>query len=501
MSEFVCFGDPSRFEIALRWVEDCEPRDLRPLHGGWSSGDIRLTVRNTVLTRHEFIDGGRDAIRWYLLPFFEWLATNWVALLHEERFAWQDNRPAPAATSVFMALRRLIDAHAEPEKEAYAAVQGWWARHAMRAADSSALFPDLVIRRFVDDIEISWTARQPSYAPDGYRFVLAPGAAVLPVADVAAPLWEALAWSVSVPPRGLDANDLESIVALERKIDRLKSLPISTLEMAYLPDKLFDKLQNARAAIGVPDSSYRVAAVPAIQQFDDAVLMFGGVNPDIGMRDTDTLLNHLAKQIGGQDSPELASLVDTTVGAPLMSPFEEGYDLAEELLDRLGLDGGTTFVDVRQLVRRLCIGVVETPFETSTIRGVAIAGERYGPAIIVNLTSSYNAQEPGRRFTLAHELFHILFDRKRARRIAHSSGPWASPGIEKRANAFAAMLLMPRSLVRRLLPGREPNLESLFAAATAMQVGARALLEHIFNIGDIDEIARDELRASLEKPI
>jgi len=501
MTEFIRFGDPSRFEIAMRWASDYEPRERRPAHGGWSTGELRITVRNLVLTRHEFTGNDHDAVRWYLLPFFEWLATNWVSLLHEERFAWRDNHAVPAATAVFMALRRLIDAHSELEQEEYAAVQGWWARHALRAADSSALFPDLVIRRLVNDVEISWTARQPSYAPDGYRFMVAPGAATLPIFEVAGPLWEALAWSVSTPPAGLDADDRKSITELERKIDQLQHLPLAALEQAYLPIQLFRKVEKARDDIGLPDRSIRATALPAITQLDDAVLMFGGVSPNIGTQDTHALLNLLASQVGGQDSPELADLVDTTIGAPLTAPFEEGYDLAEELLDDLELAYGTTVIDMRALVSQLGISVIEQYFHTSTIRGVAIAGGEYRPGIIVNLTSAYNTEEPGRRFTLAHELFHILYDRERARRITHSSGPWAPPGIEKRANAFAAMLLMPRHLVQHFLPHDDLNRDSLFEMATAMEVGARALLEHLFNIGVIDEFKRDELRAALEAAV
>ncbi|WP_315780991.1 ImmA/IrrE family metallo-endopeptidase [Bradyrhizobium sp. SZCCHNPS1003] len=498
MTEFARFGDPSRFEIAMRWVADCQPRDRLPAHGGWSTGELRLTVGNLVLTRHDFTGNDHDAIRWYLLPIFEWLATNWVSLLHEERFAWRDNHAVPAATAVFMALRRLIDARSEWEQAEYAAVQGWWARHALRAADSSALFPDLVIRRLVNDVEISWTARQPSYAPDGYRFMVSPGAATLPVSEVAAPLWEALAWVVSSPPADLKADDRKSVAELERKIDRLRHLPLAALEQAYLPTELFGKVEKARDEIGMHDCSIRTVAMPAITQLDDAVLMFGGVSPSIGLQDTRTLLNLLANQAGGQDSPELAELVDTTIGAPLTAPFEEGYDLAEDLLDDLNLAQGTTVIDVRSLVSKLGIRVIERRLHTSTIRGVAIAGAEYHPAIIVNLTSAYNAEEPGRRFTLAHELFHVLYDRERARRITHSSGPWAPPGIEKRANAFAAMLLMPRHLVRHLLPHGTLDRDNLFQTAAEMEVGATALLEHLFNIGVIDEFKRDELRAALQ---
>ncbi|MCB9928200.1 MAG: hypothetical protein H6844_02095 [Alphaproteobacteria bacterium] len=250
-----------------------------------------------MLTRHEFTGNDHGAIRWYLLPFFEWLATNWVSLLHEERLAWRDNHAVPAATAVFVALRRLIDAHSESEQAEYAAVQGWWARHALRVADSSALFPDLVIRRLVNDIEISWTARQPSYAPDGFRFMVPPGAAMLPVSEVAGPLWEALAWAVSAPPANLNADDRESVAELERKIGELQHLSLGTLEQAYLPTEIFDKIEQARNDGGRLDRSIRAQRLPAIAEFDDAVLMFGGVSPNIGAEDTNTLLMLLADRV------------------------------------------------------------------------------------------------------------------------------------------------------------------------------------------------------------
>ncbi|GEO81605.1 ImmA/IrrE family metallo-endopeptidase [Pararhodospirillum oryzae] len=497
MTEFVRFGNPSRFEIAIRWIPDREPRERRPAHGGWSMGALRLTVGGHVLTRHESIGGEQDAVHWYLFPFFDWLATYWVSLLHEERFAWRDNHGAPAATAVFLALRRLIDARSEEDQAEYARVQGWWARHALRAADSSALFPDVVIRRFMNDIEISWTARQPGYAPNGYRFMLVPGAATLPVGDVAGPLWEALAWAVSVPPGDLDADDRRSIADLDQKIDHLRGLSCAALEQAYLSADLLGKVESARGTVGLRDRSLREPALPALTLFDDAVLMFGSVNPDIGTHDSETLLRLLATQAGGQDSPELARLVDPTIGAPLSAPFEEGYDLAEGILEDLNLDHETTPIDMQALLSRLGIQVIEQKLETPTIRGVAIAGAGYHPTIMVNVTSPYNAVEPGKRFTLAHELFHILYDRERARRITHSSGPWAPAGIEKRANAFAAMLLMPRPLVRNRLPPGDLDRDGLVQMALRMHVGPTALLEHLFNIDLIDEFKRDELRAAL----
>jgi Zn-dependent peptidase ImmA (M78 family) len=496
MTDFATFGDPARFEIAVRWTQDREPRERRPAHGGWSTGELRLTVGNYVLTRHEHGDNNRDTVRWYLLPVFEWVAKHWVSLLHEERFEWRENSAVPAATAVFFGLRRLIDSHEVSDEAAYAKVHNWWSRHALRAADSSALYPDVVIRRLIDEIEISWTARQPTHAPDGFRFALSPGAAILSIADVARPLWEMLAWAVSCPPK-LDTQDHDSIAELERTINELTNLPTKNLEEVYLPQELFRTVAEARADAGLEGNSVRFTEAPAITKIDDAVLMFGGVNPDIGASDARELMALLASQGGGNDGDALSTLVNTSIGAPLSAPFEEGYELAEDLLEELEMPGGATSVDIEAIIERLGIRVITKTLCTATIRGVAIAGSGYGPAILLNIESSYNSTPAGRRFTLAHELFHVLYDREHARRIAHTSGPWAPPSIEKRANAFAAMLLMPRDLVHRSIPNEAIDVHGLFEACSMMKVGPSALLEHLYNTGVIDEIHREELRASL----
>lgn len=493
MTYMAKFGDPARFEIAIGWSEDREPRNRRPTHGGWSTGELCLTVGNYILTRHEYNGKTNDAVKWYLLPVLEWIAKNWVYLFHEERFEWHENSISPAATAVFFQFRRFIDTCDASGEAAYTKIQNWWGRHALRAADSSALYPDIFIRRLVDEIEISWTGRQPAYAPDGFQLMLVPGAATLSVAAVAGPLWEMLAWAVSCHPV-LNAEDGQSISDLEQAINKLSLLPTQSLEEAYLSPKLFKTVTKVRTDVDLKDNSVRLDNVPVITKVDDAVLMFGGVSPNIGIRDATMLMKLMASHRGGSDSAILASLVNTEVAAPLSAPYEQGYELAEELLDELDISSPDNFVDVEAIINKLNIDLIMKPLRTATIRGVAIAGNGYRPMILVNTHSSYNRNEAGIRFTLAHELFHILYDRERAQKITHTSGPWAVPSIEKRANAFAAMLLMPRSLVRRLVRHNVVNFKTLSNASNIMKVGISALLEHLYNIGMIDEAYREELR-------
>lgn len=498
MTKFAAFGDPARFEIAVRWIEDREPRGRRPLHGGWSSGELRLTVCGHVLTEHRHHDRELSGARWYLMPVFEWLSRNWAALLHEEHFAWRENGATPAATAVFLALGRFIGGSGDESDDVYSRVQAWWSRHALRAADPSALFPDVVFRRLVDDIEISWTARQPAHAPAGFRYTLNPGAATLAVEDVARPLWAALKWA-SEPGIPLDPPDRRSVDDLRDQLGSLENLTAAALEGTYLTTLLLERIESSRHRTAMEDGSAMLADVPAIERLDDAVLMFGGGDPDLKAADVTAMMTFLAAHAGGEEREQLAALVDTSVGAPIAAPFEEGYQLAESLLDRLGLPTGDSFIDIDAVVSDLGIEVVERALLTQTIRGVALAGLGYAPAVLVNTSSHYNSSSQGRRFTLAHEFFHVLYDRTRAQRVTHTSGPWAAPGIEKRANAFAAMLLMPQILVRRYTP-KDPSAEAVTAAAQAMRVSVSALVEHLYNIAIVDEFARDRLRMETSRP-
>lgn len=493
MTTLRTFGDPERFAITLDWAEDRDDRGEMPAHGGWSMGMLRLTIGGYVLTRHERAAVTHDQITWYLLPLFEWLAENWISLLHEERFAWRENSAAPSATAAFFALRHLIDAQDADGRSEYRARRAWWMRHALRAADSSALYPDLFWRRLGDDVELSWTARQPVYAPDGFRFTLEPGAATLPVDDVAGPLWTALTWFADTAP----VTRPEDRAALDRLRSRLAALSLlsnGALEAAYLPEPLIRRIAASRARTGIPDRGRRSAEVPAMTRLDDPVLMFGGVSPEIDDADLETLLGFMAEHDGGRDGPSLAAQVDTSVRSPLGAPHEEGYDFAEQLIDDHHLADNATSVNIAALMSDWGVAVSNRDLRTGSIRGVALAGDGYAPAILVNGTSLYNRTEVGRRFTLAHELFHVLYDRTRARRVAHTSGPWAPAGIEKRANAFAAMLLMPRSLIRRSFSTGTFDRPSIAKAAKSMKVGASALVEHLYNIGMIDAATRDGFR-------
>ena len=497
-SEWTRFGRPEVFEVALCWADDPEPPERRPAGHGWSMGRIELVVAGANLTESVRQGERQSYVGWYLSPVLGWLATQWVALLHEERFAWPERTRLPAAFACRRALDNQVAACDPGGQAVYRRTHAWYHRHGLRSAALGGLFPDLFIRRWGDDIELSWTADPPPFAPEGLIFESRAGHVRLAVADVAQPLWEALQWAAAEPPEMPDTYR-EDWTAFRRTVEALRGLDATAFERAHVPGEVLDSARTAFEEIDRPDLFEPRWSVdrPYVEAFSPAVAMYGGVSPDLGRTDIRALRDALAGGSPGQDGAELSELVEHRRGSSLDVPYLDGDRFAAELLEDLGEPDDGGFVDVRRICARLDIVIEEIELETHSIRGVALAGEGFSPRIVINVTHVYNTNEDGKRFTIGHELCHILFDRTRAQRIAHVSGSWAAPGIEKRANAFAAYLLMPRDLVvRNLEHGVRIDGEETRRLATLLRVNESALVEHLFNIGLIDYVEREQLRTA-----
>jgi Zn-dependent peptidase ImmA (M78 family) len=493
MSEFHRFGSSDLFEIAFRWSKDEEERDVLPLTGGWSMGDLKITVGRQTLTARRFGDSHRDCISWYVYPLLEWFIQNWTWIFHEESYSWDEKAGMPAAPASVAALGQYIGSSDNDERASYRDIHGWWKRHALRAADSSALYPDICFRRVEDDVEISWSARQPQFAPEEMSLVLAPGFATLSIDAVAKPVWDFLAWSLKTAPV-VTHHDRKDLDELSRRFQQLKRTPLKELESKYLNDRLNKLLLAAAKEVDWENESAGLASIPAIASLDVAVLMFGGLTPSIGDRDAVQLLKFLKRYQSQSETEELLRLVEERPFNPSLAPYQAGYELAEDVRDELDISPTQPEVNIKALLRKLGISVEEKKLETDSIRGVAVAGANFKSAILVNTTSPFNKTVEGRKFTMAHELCHILFDRTRARKLSHVSGTWTTAPVEKRANAFAAMFLASRYAVKRTFKGA--TVEAIAKQARVLGLGYSSLVEHLYNLGLIDEADRQKLRMS-----
>lgn len=126
------------------------------------------------------------------------------------------------------------------------------------------------------------------------------------------------------------------------------------------------------------------------------------------------------------------------------SAFVQGYRLAEWLREQPSIQSATGRVDPAGLLAGWGVRVQQVDFDATEIDAVGCWGPMHGPTIFLNLQGRRNVHDRGQRATLAHELCHLLVDRRSALPLAEVLGGQAPPDAEARANAFAAELLMPR---------------------------------------------------------
>ena len=182
-----------------------------------------------------------------------------------------------------------------------------------------------------------------------------------------------------------------------------------------------------------------------------------------------------------------------------MQPWADGYDLAEDLLDGSDETGllSDTFTDIEGFLRKNGVSTREVALTDVGIRAVSIASPHHTPTVLMNTNWVGYSNASARRFTMAHELCHLLHDRTFGAQLAVASGPWAPRALEQRANAFAAMLLMPPTLLRRIdsvLPLNELSPESLTRVASDLGVPRVALVDHLYNTGIVGDAKREQLR-------
>ena len=173
-------GDTSTFAIKIAFHADPDDGQGADADTARSWGALQVWVDGINLCAH--VDQGEtlQSAHWYLLSTLEWLASNWDPLLHEERlrFAWEQ-------------------------------------RHTFRAARDGGLLPDVRLRRFRDEIEVSWN-NTPLAGAAGAEFLAAKGRSLQEPAQVAGALHEVLLegskWLRAQRPTSVRVSELETAV-------------------------------------------------------------------------------------------------------------------------------------------------------------------------------------------------------------------------------------------------------------------------------------------------
>lgn len=495
-------GDTSRFAIKIAFCDDPDPRVGCTPEESLSWGSFQIWVKDRNLCANQF--GGEIVLsaHWYLLPLLEWWVANWDPIFHEERLpnenAGADSQASLEKTSE--APRGLADDAALVWEQNW---HDWWARHCTEASRTGGIFPSICLRRWREKVEISWNGIAAPARPAGVQFLEASGSARLPANEVAVPLHSVLVEAIShllgrCPSserlRSLQARALELSSGGEDRLAWLLGLGGALPEMrkswAAVREAVECLPEKVRSAILGPAHERGLVFAPF-----PAALMFGAVSPDLSSSDRVELLRGLGDAYGGARGRVDELAADKPVEDE--DTWAQGYELAEDILSVLA-SGREAYgaVDVRAILNELGVAVAETTLEDRWIRAVAIAGEGYRATILLNRAHSANSYPTGVRFSLAHELCHLLYDRAFAREVALPSGPWAPRDVERRANSFAAMLLMPLNRVLHAIGGsRSPRGSRglVLDVAKSLDTSFTATVEHMRNLGLLSDEERDAL--------
>ncbi len=523
-------GNTDVFAVRLTLADDPHSGRAVDRETAPSWGAFQLWVNGNNLCAHITQGETLESVHWYLLPLLEWLVESWDPLLHEERLPIRNVANEASAASFETRFAPLFG----PQNQSLAWEQewfDWWQRHCFRSARDGGLSPNVYLRRYRDLIECSWTDEPLAGEPPGFSFLATAGVARLDPAEVAEPLHTAASLTAGEllrrtpeSPRLLRLKEALAGLAAssealqERRIAWLAGLrditqgtARGTARTGSRSDEpgIFSQWQRVSDVVHShsPTGNGRVAAVlksdasPLVVTGScHAALLFGAVAPSISEADLVALARLLIDSYNGVgDGSELRSLMEDIPLDPAIPGWSQGYELADSIWEQLDFHG--TWVDIETIFENLAVSRTTIMLNDRKIRALSIAGLKHAPTVAINVNSTYGGRAEGARFALAHEFCHLLFDRSVGSRLAIASGPWAPRDIERRANAFAAMFLMPSRLVSQTLaegPGEITDSVTIEEMANRLRVGIGALVRHLYNLGLMDDADRDDLLAHFE---
>lgn len=497
---------------ALSWVfslvdghsgEDVVSVDVRE-----SWGPFELIVDGLGLC--ETVQQGEQirAAHWYLLPVAEWLVENWLTLFHEPHLPLTGEESAATALAHADALLETTRAAAggrwsfvttDPD-QLFEQTQRWDHRHRLSAAAPEAPLPDVWLRRDGAQLEVSVGNELRPLLDDHVRWRIERQTLRIPVTTAAVVTERALRSLLTEltarRPGGRAAAALarlDAVVGAGAADERLSWLLGLRGDTATL-GAIRAEVDAAFADVAPEERTPVLVAAPV-------ATLFGSLNPDVALEDLHTLFGALTTAapaphlLAELDRLALSVPVDDVQGLPDGAAGGALGDAAAQLLPARA--GRVQIVDY---LAGLGITLTQVALQDSSLRAVTLLHDDARAVIAINSNYGWGTADHVVRFTLAHELAHLIYDRLQATTLAIASGPWAPRRIEQRANGFAAGLLMPEKLLRESTAaddGWPKDPRALVRLATQLGVGVTALAERLPNAGLLSKAAAAALLEAL----
>jgi len=493
-------GDPTTLELAYRLVDDPDGEGLGVERGSW--GALRIVVAGKNLTRGRLGSGDLvDHAEVPLLPVVDWFLRSWDPLFHEGRLP-TPGRALSSSEWYLDCMNRLPRSEEEIDR-LMATRESWWCTHGLGAALPGFRIPDVHFRRVGGDLELSGDDREWRSVDGGVALVEQPGRVPLDAVGVAETI---AAWCAVVLRACEDSVAADAAAGLRDRLDSLRDRTRQVERVKLAAGIDIERAARAiRAAAGVGGSIDRTVRTllglgakqrpGLVARLPIPVLLYRSASPSLDEQDLHALLRLCESRSG--DATELDEL--RRPSRPLGTAGEitdDGLERALEVREEMGiplecfLTGAYDLESV--LLPRLGVRVREVHLTDAGVDGAALVSSDFLPTVAVNQGGRCARTRWGRRFTLAHELCHLLYDGDPRAGVGVVSNPWADYASERRANAFAVMLLAPESAVEVVLDRDSDRWTppDLRHAMRALGVGLSALTWHLHNLGWVTESER-----------
>lgn len=503
-------GDPADFAFRLSFLRNPHgEQDRATDEESHSWGSFALWVAGENLCAHLEQSEVVEAAHWYMIPFMEWLARNWDAIFHEEQL-FQLIAAHSAAEGMAHGKNPPISLKGIDEFEWLDEWTAWWERHNVRSAREGGLFPDIYLRRYRSLLEVSTGAERLVGIPDNFSFLAPHRRYEVDLEKATDVIYTVIQAASQELHRRLPES--KRVARLVADVSGIRDASGRSTRMAWLAGmgvnlEKYRAISSAveQALFGVSEEvreeitgAHRATEI-AIQGSAYAQLVYGAYSPSITRNDVLSLTAALVRNHVDDASPWLDNLELPLDQSEVreMTPGEQGSRLGEQACEELVARGGKSWIDVHAVLSTLGIASEEIALSDQEVRAVSVLGPSQRPKVFCNSQTKWGQSREVERFTLAHELCHLLLDRDRAKELAVASGPWAPLFVEQRANAFAAAFLMPTWLLREhlgQLHGDVRELETISGLAARLQVSISSMIDRLHNLGELDFDERAHLK-------
>lgn len=389
-----------------------------------TNAELVVWVANELIWGTEDTSTGEThPVEWSLVDILDFLATRWMWLECEESYPI-DPPPMHPSRLWEIAEQNWETAEIEPEPEEEEAVWEFEQCHDLSHAIPGARLPSI------------WLMRQ------GNQLVVDAGSGLVTYPDLAGGLETLESFGRFICER---LQRVDDPIADERisSWEERKDIDAQTQAEIYtnLPEDALEGLW-AHSANGPESDEFEPDEVFALAR------QLGG---SFSGEELEGVADRIY-EITRREVYELDNLSEQLLDDPFWRggrPFEEGHRLANWLRDELCNwedYNSRSPISPSEVLETWNVEIDSLTLPDPRVDAIAVWGPKHGPAVLLNEEGQHAQNGRGRRATLAHEICHLLVDRWKALPLAEVLNSSAPRILEKRANAFAAELLLPRRI-------------------------------------------------------